>query len=422
MRKTIFHIDVNSAFLSWTAADRCCNQHDPLDLRDVCAIIGGDQESRHGIVLAKSTAAKKYQIQTGEPVMLAQKKCPELVVAPPDYALYVQASKAFMQLLRRYCPLVEQYSIDEAWADVTGTTTLYGSPVMFAEFLKQRIYDELGFTVNIGISTNKLLAKMASEFKKPNLVHTLYPEEIERKMWPLGVRELFFVGKATEKKLHALGISTIGELAETDVNLLKHHLKKHGEIVHSFAWGDSEYLDGFVDILQGENKGYGNSMTLPIDFEAAEQVEEAILSLCETLGCRLRDDGVRIRCIAVGITYYDFSRAGHQCQLYSESNATEELYTIAKKVFHEIWDGRFVRQIGVHTSKVVKGNSRQYNIFDLDRYDRKEQLDRAIDQIRGRYGKDSIMRACFLNHSQLKHMNGGISEEKISGMTKPFRI
>ncbi len=420
MRKTIFHIDVNSAFLSWTAADKVLNQNEKLDLREICSIVGGDQKSRHGIVLAKSIPAKRFHIQTGEPIGKAREKCPGLVIVPPDYALYVQASRAFVKLLRRYCPVVEQYSIDEVWADVTGTAELYGSPVMFAEYLKGIIYEQLGFTVNIGISTNKLLAKMASEFKKPDLVHTLYPEEIRQKMWGLGVRELFFIGRATERKLHSIGIYTIGQLAATDVRLLKSHLKKHGEIIHSFAWGDSQYLDGLIEIQQNENKGYGNSMTLPVDFTELSGIEAAMLSLCETLGTRLRADRVRIRCVSVSITYYDFVREGHQCQMYSESNTTEEIYMTARKVLHELWNGRAVRQIGVHTGKVTKGRSRQYNLFDLDRYDKREQLDQAVDLIRQRYGKDSIMRACFLNHQQLKHMSGGISDEKLTGMTKPL--
>lgn len=419
MQKTIFHIDVNSAFLSWTAADRVLNQNDPLDLRDICAVIGGDQESRHGIVLAKSIPAKAYNIQTGEPIAAAKNKCPGVVVVPPDYALYVQASRAFIKLLERYCPVVQQYSIDEAWADVTGTAALYGTPAAFAEFLKQTIYEQLGFTVNIGISRNKLLAKMASELRKPNMVHSLYPEEIARKMWPLPVEELFFVGPATKKKLHSMGIYQIGQIAKTDVKILKAHLKKHGEVIHAFSRGDGTYLDELIEVQQTENKGYGNSMTLPFDFTDMIQLEQAVLSLCETLGQRLRCDDVRIKCISVSITYHDFSRIGHQRQLYSETNVTEELHSAACGVFREVWDGRSIRQIGVHVSKVAKTNARQYNLFDLDRYDRQEKLDSAIDEIRERYGKNAIIRACFLNHSSLKHMSGGISDEKLSGITKP---
>lgn len=400
--QTVFHIDVNSAYLSWTAADRILNKDDKLDLREIPSIIGGDQESRHGIVLAKSMPAKKYNIQTGETLFAARTKCPELVIVPPDYHLYVQASYAFVSLLRRYCPKIEQYSIDECWVDVSGTDGLYGSPVMFADFLRHKIYDELGFTVNIGVSVNKILAKIASELKKPNMVHSLFPDEIERKMWPLPVSELFFVGRATEKKLKSIGINTIGQLANTDIKILKSHLKKHGEIVHSFANGNSDYLDDLITVQQAENKGYGNSMTLPYDFSDKGQLEQAILSLSETLGQRLRNDDVRIKCLSVSLTYSDFSHIGHQTQLYSETNITEEIYLVACKVFNELWEyGRPVRQIGVHTSKVKKECVRQYNIFDMDRFDRQEKLDAAVDEIRDRFGKNSIKRACFLNHNSL---------------------
>jgi len=422
MDKIIMHVDVNSAFLSWSAADRILNHNELVDLRDICSVVGGDQESRHGIVLAKSIPAKKCKIQTGEPLVSARQKCPELVVVPPDYRLYVEASEAFVKLLQRYCPKIEQYSIDEVWVDVTGTTSLYGSPVLFAEFLNRKIASELGFTVNIGVSCNKLLAKMGSELKKPNMVHTLFPGEIEEKMWPLPVRELFFVGRATEKKLLALGIKTIGDIAKTDIEILKLHLKKHGEVIHSFACGNGEYLDNLIVTQQSENKGYGNSMTLPFDFNDDMHIDQAILSLSETLGQRLRKDNVKIKCISISITNSDFNRVGHQCQLYSETDITEEIYLAARRIFHEIWDKSPVRQLGVHTSKVAKGSTRQYNLFDLDRFDKQEKLNGAIDQIREKYGKNSIMRACFVQHNSLKHMSGGISDEKLTGITKPLSI
>ena len=183
----IFHVDVNSAFLSWEAVNRLKKDPDAQDIRDIPAVIGGSEENRHGIVLAKSMKAKSYGICTGEPLVNARKKCPELYVASPDYALYVRSSNQFMELLRHYAPVVEQYSIDEAFCDMTGTTRLYGEPVVFAERLKNEIHSELGFTVNIGVSSNRLLAKMASDFKKPDLVHTLFPAEVPEKMWPLSV-------------------------------------------------------------------------------------------------------------------------------------------------------------------------------------------------------------------------------------------
>ena len=233
----ICHIDVNSAFLSWTAAYRVNILGDPLDLRTIPSVIGGDEEARHGIVLAKSIPAKKFGIQTGEPLHQARQKCPDLVVAPPDYGLYVEASRRMIALLREIAPVVEQYSIDEAWIDLSGTERLYGPPVLTAHRIKDRIRDELGFTVNVGVSSNKLLAKMASDFQKPDRVHTLFPAEVPEKLWPLPVRELFYVGGATEKKLRAMGITTIGQLAAADPERLRRQLHQHGLVIWEFANG-----------------------------------------------------------------------------------------------------------------------------------------------------------------------------------------
>lgn len=206
LKSIIFHIDVNSAFLSWEAVYRIAHRGGKLDLREVPSAVGGDMSMRHGIILAKSIPAKKYGIQTGETILDAQRKCPNLVLVPPNYGLYEKCSAAFMEILREYSDMVEQYSIDEAFIDMSSSCHLFGSAEETAELIKNRIRDELGFTVNVGISTNKLLAKMASDFKKPDRVHTLYPEEIQEKMWPLPVSDLFFVGRATTKKLFSMGI------------------------------------------------------------------------------------------------------------------------------------------------------------------------------------------------------------------------
>ena len=214
--RVIFHIDVNSAFLSWTAAYRCLVLGEKTDLREIPSVIAGHQNIRTSIVLAKSIPAKKRGVKTGEPLGMARDKCPDLVVAEPDYDLYVSASQKMIALLREVSPVVEQYSIDEAWVDMTGTERLYGPPVLAANWLKDRIRRELGFTVNIGISCNKLLAKMAGDFEKPDKVHTLFPDELEAKLWPLPTQELFMLGAATARKLRRFGIDTIGALANAD--------------------------------------------------------------------------------------------------------------------------------------------------------------------------------------------------------------
>lgn len=414
--KYIFHIDANSAFLSWSAAYRVSVLGEQTDLRQIPSIVGGDQEKRHGIVLAKSVPAKKYGIQTGEPIVSALQKCPDLVIVPPDYGLYVSASRAFISKLKQYTDTVIQYSIDEAWAVFDGFESLYGKGQMvkFAHDLKDEIREELGFTVNIGISTNFLLSKMAGDFSKPDKVHTLFAEEIPGKLWPLPVSDLFFVGKATTKKLHALGIHTIGELAQADEDMIQAHLKKPGLIVQNYARGGD--LEPYM-FTHEANKGYGNSLTAPIDIVTAEYAKHLLLSLCETVGARLRTDGVKISVISVHITTYQFQYSNKQMQLMSATDVTEEIYRATCLVFEHLWDKKTpIRQIGVHTSKVQEDAGRQYNLFDMQRYDRLEVLNRTIDGIRERFGEDSIMRVGFLD-SNVSHMSGGLDKERRTGIT-----
>ena len=409
MEKVIFHIDVNSAFLSWEAVYRLHILGEKIDLRDIPSAVAGDIKKRHGIILAKSTPAKKCGIRTGDTISDAKKLCPELVMVPPHYDLYDTSSKAFMEILREFSPCVEQYSVDEAYCDMTGTVALYGSAVVAANLVKDKIANELGFTVNVGISSNKLLAKMASDFKKPNLVHTLFPEEMEKKLWKLPVEELFYVGHATKRKLHALGIHTIGELAKTDLNILRAHFKKYGEVIFAFANGIDVSV---VSDVVPPNKGYGNSTTIAFDVDQAGAAKMILLSLAETVCTRLRADSVMATVVAVSIVDSEFNHASHQMTLLSATNTTGEIHRAACQLFDELWEGSPIRNLGIHTSKVVSGASiRQINLFDMNRYERMSKLDTVVDQVRERYGDDSIMRAIFLNNP-IYHMAGGIPPEK----------
>jgi DNA polymerase-4 len=416
MSKYVFHIDVNSAFLAWTAAYRVDVLGEKEDIRLIPSIVGGDQEKRHGIVLAKSTPAKKYGIKTGEPIVAAQRKCPGLVIVPPDYGLYVKSSRAFMDILKDYSDNVIQYSIDEAWVVFEGFEKLYGRGQMvnLAYELRDRIRDELGFTVNVGISTNFLLSKMAGDFSKPNKVHTLFPEEIEQKMWQLPVSDLFLAGRATVEKLNKVGIQTIGELAQADEGMIRSLLKKHGRTIQGFARGGD--LDPGM-ISHEANKGYGNSMTAPIDVVTEEYAKHLLLSLSETVGTRLRADGVMISVVSVHLTTCEFQRMNKQMQLDSPTNITEEIYGAACQVFGKLWDKKTpIRQLGVHTSKVQENAGRQYSIFDLGKSDKLEKLDKAVDKVREKYGEDAIFRASFLK-GNVSHMSGGLNKERRSGVT-----
>ena len=409
MKSIIFHIDVNSAFLSWEAVFRLKHRGGTLDLRQIPAAVGGDMTMRHGIILAKSIPAGKYGVRTGESIPEAKKKCPNLMLVPPNYSLYERCSAAFMSILREYSDVVEQYSIDEAFVDMSTTCHLFGTPEETAGQIRERICQELGFTVNIGISENKLLAKMASDFRKPNRVHTLYTYEIREKMWPLPVSDLFFVGRATAKRLLDLGIRTIGELAQADPVMLRDYLKKQGEVI----WGFANGIDCSPVLSEAPaNKGYGNSTTAPFDVTDRENAEKILLALAETVGTRLRQDNVQIEIVAVGIRFTDLSYVSHRKILSSSTNITGEIYRAACELFRELWNGAAIRHLGIHTCRVQSGEfARQLSLFDEVDYGKLMKADETMDNIRSRYGIDSVKRVVFLNQP-IDHMCGGISREK----------
>lgn len=416
--RVVFHIDANSAFLSWSAAYRVLVLGEREDLRQIPSVVAGDRDSRHGIILAKSIPAKKYGIHTGEPLFQAMEKCPGLKVVEPDYRLYVECSRRMIALLRQISPVVEQYSIDEAWMDMTGTRGLYGPPVQAAEMLRERVYRELGFTVNVGVSCNKLLAKMAGDFEKPNKVHSLFPKEIPEKLWPLPVRDLFLVGPATERKLRRLGITTIGELAKADVVQLRRLLGKQGETIWHFANGRNAEPVRPVPL---ENKGYGNSITLPRDVLDAGTAHQVLLSLCETVGMRMRKDRKSGCCVSVSLRSTDFQSLSHQIKLPGATDSTEALYHAACRLFDEVWDGKTpLRQLGVQVTQLAQERYCQFDLFtegDPLRYERKSRLDQTVDGLREKFGEDVIRRARFLG-SDLSHMAGGLAKERRTGVTR----
>jgi DNA polymerase-4 len=277
---------------------------------------------------------------------------------------------------------------------MTGMQTLFGPPVEAAHKLKDRIKRELRFTVNVGISNNKLLAKMASDFKKPDLVHTLFPEEIKEKMWVLPVGDLFFVGKSTVKILNNLGIYTIGELARTDIEILKAHLKKHGEVIRSFANGDDASIISQEEV---KNKGYSNSTTISLDVEEESTAKMILLSLSENVAARLRKDDLVANVVSVEIVDSKFRHTSHQTTLLSPTHSTDEIHRSACLLFDELWDGSPIRLLGIQTSKVVSDAAeRQMNLFNFETDEKKEKLDQAIDKIRDRFGSSAIQRASLV--------------------------
>lgn len=387
-----FHIDVNNAYLSWEALYRMRELGETEDIRELDAIIGGDISKRHGVVLAKSQSAKRYGVRTGEPVVSALKKCPGLRSFKPHMWYYKQRSRELMQMFQKYAPVVDQYSIDEAFLDMSGTYALYGDPVAFAYKLKDEIRETLDFTVNIGISSNRLLAKMASDFSKPDKVHTLFPEEIREKMWPLPVEDLFYVGKSTADRLHTLGIHTIGDIAKSDLSVLKSHFKSHGEVIYNFANGIDLTLEDRTETVQ---KGYGNSTTIPYDIKDAEDAYHTIMGLCESVCSRMRKDDVQAAVLSVELKDSNFVVKRHQRTLLSPTDVTDECYKTACELFDELWDGSPIRLIGVAANKVTENGMRQLNLFDMESHDKLKNLDMALDSIREKYGSDAVKRGSF---------------------------
>ena len=411
MGRVVFHIDVNSAYLSWESAWRL--QHgDKMDLRDQIAVVGGDEEKRHGIVLAKSIPAKHLGVKTGETLMEARQKAPGLIVASPHYDLYMACSGAMREMLAAYAPAVQQFSIDEMFLEYTGIEGLYGPPVKAADALRERIKRELGFTVNIGISENKLLAKMASEFQKPDRVHTLWEREIPDKMWCLPIGELFMVGMRTEIKLRRRGVETIGQMAAMHPDTLKAWFGKYGAMLWQYANGrECSGVGTWTPV-----KGIGNSATIPFDVTDPGEAERILLALSETVALRLRAHGSCARLVSIFGRTQDFRGFQRQHMFHTPTDHTGEIHRRAVRLLHEVWEGQPLRHMGVRVSELVSNDFWQCSLFESGR-ERERALDRAVDTVRGKYGPGVLFRSCFL-HAGISPLMGGVSGEDDYPMMK----
>lgn len=413
MSRLIFHIDVNSAFLSWESARRV--KQGLSDLRDIPACIGGDPKKRTGIVVAKSIPAKKYGITTGEPVAMALRKCPELVIVKSDFELYIKCSRAFKEICASYAPVMESFSIDEVFLDMTGTSLIYPDPIKTAHEIKDKIRDELGFTVNVGISTNKLLAKMASDFEKSDKVHTLFPEEIPTKMWPLSVRDLLFLGKAFEKKLTEAGIRTIGDMAHVSESEIQALLgNKAGHQLHQYALGIDESP---VKAKPEEAKGFSVETTFNDDIVSVEQVLPILLEQCDVVTTRMRRKGKKCTSVSVTFRTLDFKNKSHQTTLSNATDMTDEIFRNAKKLFTESWKGEPLRLIGVALTNLTDESFEQLSLFeDNEKKERHRKLDATMDEIRQKFGNDKITRASIMNS------NSGIARKARAQMKNELEI
>ena len=392
--RLIFHVDVNSAFLSWEAARRV--KEGLPDLREIPSCIGGDPKSRRGIVVAKSIPAKKYGVTTGEPVALALRKCPDLVCVPGDFALFDRCSRAFKKICASYAPVMESFSIDEVFLDMSGTHLIYPDPVAVAHEIKDKIRDELGFTVNVGIGTNKLLAKMASDFEKPDKLHTLFPSEIPEKMWPLPVRDLLFLGKASEQKLLRAGIKTIGDMAKSDEAEIRQLLgDKNGRQLYRYANGID---DSPVRSEREEAKGYSAETTVEEDIVTYEQALSLLLAQCDVVAARMRRDGKKCSCVAVTYRTLDFKTRSHQKNFEDPTDVTEEIFAQVKKLLYECWKCEPLRLIGVALTDLTSDEFRQMSLFEnTEDREKQKKVDETIDDIRRRFGNGMIVRGSTIS-------------------------
>lgn len=388
------HIDVNNAFLSWTAV-LYLKHGNKVDIRKTYAVIGGDEKARHGIVLAKSMPAKKRGVVTAETLFSARKKCPNLKVYPPNYNFYKKMSDSMLSLIRNYSPDIEQMSIDECFLDYTPVKHLYGDEVEFAYRLKKEIYDTLGFTVNVGIGNNKLCAKMASDFSKPYKVHTLFEEEVEKKMWPLQVDELFGIGKKTAIKLHNLNINTIYDLAHTDREFLYKYFKNQAQDMIDSANGRGS------DIVVSEEsipKGIGNETTLNRNISSREELYPYLLALSENVAIRLRKQNKYASVIVVTLKDKFFKRMSHQKKLVNATNLTEEIYKTACDILDEMNTTDGIRLVGVRLDKLSDTSSHQVSLFeDLKVREDNNELEKTVDELKEKYGFKIIKKASLID-------------------------
>lgn len=397
MEKIIMHIDVNNAFLSWTAV-YFLEKGYPIDIRKIEAIIGGDETKRSGIVLAKSPPAKKKGVVTAETIYSAKRKCPNLKMYPPNFKLYKEKSNSLFKLLSKYTPDIEVASIDECYLDYGKVKKLYGNELEFAKRIQREIYDSLKFTVNIGIANNKLCAKMASDFSKPNKIHTLYNYEIKKKMHPLPIEDLFGVGKQTSKKLRELGINTIGDLANKNEYDLKRVFKNQAQYLIRIANGiDNSEIDnsGFIP------KGISHEITLKEDTTSKIELYNYLQILSEMIAKRIRKENKYASTICVILKDNNFKRYSHQKKLKNPISSYNEIFKYSKEVLDAFYNNEPIRLIGIRLDNLKEEKTYQTSLFDKNNEQKQvdDRLDRLMDTINNKYGKSIIKRASNIDNN-----------------------
>ena len=390
MDTIIMHIDVNNAFLSWTALD-LLQKGFKYDIRNSYAVIGGDPSKRSGIVLAKSMSAKKLGVVTGETLYSARKKCSVLKTYPPNYKFYQQMSYKLFELLSNYTNDIEIASIDECYLDYTKIKKLYGDEIKFAESLKKEIYEKLGFTVNIGIANNKLCAKMASDFEKPYKVHTLYKNEIKTKMYPLKVGNLFGIGKRTAPKLEKLGIKTIEDLANYDPLKLSKYFKNQAIKMIESAQGIGSTV---VVSERSERKCLSNEITLERDFTSKSEIIPVLKDISMNLAKLLRKENKYCNVVEVHLKDNMFKSISHQKKLANVTNLSTEIFEASKQLLNEMYNEEHIRLIGLRVDKLTTINNHQASLFEeIEDRNNNIKLEKTIDNLQERFGNNIIKHA-----------------------------
>lgn len=391
MERTILHSDINSCYASIE-----CLYHP--ELRDKPVAVCGDIEQRHGIILAKNQPAKKYGISTGEAIWQAKQKCPNLVTVPAHYDLYIEVSKAIRAIYARYTDQIEPFGLDESWLDLTGSTGLFGSGEKTAQDIRETIKAEIGVTVSVGVSWNKIFAKLGSDYKKPDAVTVITRDNYKEKFWPLPASDLLYVGPATTRKLARYGIHTIGELASMKSDFLRGLLGKWGEYLWCFANGHDISPVSRMD-YSAAIKSVGNSMTTFRDVTGREEAWQVILSLTESVARRLRENGFRCRTVKLSLKDKDFNWREVQKKLEAPCCTVGDISQAALQLLDQHYSFSVpLRAIGVRACDLLPlADGVQIGFFqDAERRDRWERIESCVDNLRYRFGMDTVRRAVLL--------------------------